>query len=346
MKKILTATLVTLSLAACDNDNHPSPTIIIAPVESHDYLPVPASAFGPALNEQGYYVAEIRDGIYWVTEGVYQAMFITTGEGVIVVDAPPTLGKKLLSAIAEVTEETISHVIYSHSHADHIGAASVFPDTATVIAHEETAKRIERSQNQAIGDPYSFGMFLGGSDVPLPAITFTEEYELTIGNKTLQLINAQDGHAPGNIFINIPEQKVLMVVDIIYPEWTPFGEMAQSENMPAYLHAHELLLNYDFDTLVSGHLGQLGTREDVEKQLAYLRDITDNAATALQTTDFNAIATEYGQDNPWLLFEKYLDSVADTCNEITLDTWAEQLAAADVFTKSHCAKMVESLRID
>ncbi len=45
-------------------------------------------AYGPMLDpETGTYVGEISDGIYWVTDGVYKAMFATTGEGVIVVDA-------------------------------------------------------------------------------------------------------------------------------------------------------------------------------------------------------------------------------------------------------------------
>ena len=48
-------------------------------------------------------------------------------EGVIVVDAPPSIGENILAAIAEVTDEPITHVIYSHSHADHIGAAGIYP---------------------------------------------------------------------------------------------------------------------------------------------------------------------------------------------------------------------------
>ncbi|MCL1127877.1 MBL fold metallo-hydrolase [Shewanella surugensis] len=353
MKKILLASLMALSLAACNENqdyvyNAVDGSILEQEQDHQDdlYLPIPDSAYGPQLNEEGYYVAEIKDGVYWVTEGVYQSMFLTTGEGVIVVDAPPTLGDKLLSAIKGVTDEAITHVIYSHSHADHIGAASIFPSSATFISHEETAKRIERSQNQAYGDHYSFGMFIGGGEVPLPSITFEEEYELVVGNKTLELIDSKDAHTPGNIFINVPDQKVLMIVDIIFPMWSPFGSMAQSENMSAYIQAHETLLDYEFDTLVSGHLGKLGSKDDVEKQLLYVIDITDNAASALQTTNFGAIVTEFGQKNPWLLYEKYLDTAAQTCSELTLDTWADQLAAVDVFTKSHCDKMVESLRID
>ena len=36
-----------------------------------DYAPVPASALGPALNEQGYHVGRVERNLYWVTDGVY-----------------------------------------------------------------------------------------------------------------------------------------------------------------------------------------------------------------------------------------------------------------------------------
>src|SRR4051812_49232569 len=58
------------------------------------FAPVPEASRGPAIPEVGYLVEEIRDGLYWVTDGAYQAMFLTTGEGVILVDAPPSLGPK------------------------------------------------------------------------------------------------------------------------------------------------------------------------------------------------------------------------------------------------------------
>ena len=39
--------------------------------------------------EKGYAVTEIGDGLYWLIGGGYQMMFLTTGQGVIAVDAPP-----------------------------------------------------------------------------------------------------------------------------------------------------------------------------------------------------------------------------------------------------------------
>ena len=68
--------------------------------------PVPEVAKGVSIpQDKGYVVEEIKDGLYWVTEGAYTAMFLTTGKGVIVVDAPPSFGDKILKAISDVTNE-------------------------------------------------------------------------------------------------------------------------------------------------------------------------------------------------------------------------------------------------
>jgi Metallo-beta-lactamase superfamily len=104
-------------------------------VEAATYDPVPATAKGPAIPSKGYLVQQIGAGLYYLTDGIYQMMFLTSGQGVIAVDAPPTIGHNILRAIAEVTSEPVTHVIYSHVHADHIGAAVLYPHDAVRIAH-------------------------------------------------------------------------------------------------------------------------------------------------------------------------------------------------------------------
>jgi len=313
--------------------------------EALTFAPVPETAKGPSIDqEKGYLVEEISDGLYWVTEGSYQIMFLTTGEGVIVVDAPPTIGENILKAIEEVTDEPITHVIYSHSHADHIAAASIYPEDAIYIAHEETA-----SQLDSANDPdrsYAFGLFVGGSTVPLPTVTFSDTYTLTVGNQTLELEYRGPNHEPGNIFIYAPRQKVLMLVDVIFPGWVPFMDLALTEDTLAYVQALDDVLSFDFDTIISGHLTRLGTREDVEIQREYVLDVQANAAQALQTVDFFAIAEEVGFENQWLLFDTYLAAVAQECTDLTVPQWTDRLGGADVFAFSHCFKFVHSLRID
>src|SRR3989442_14865903 len=82
-----------------------------------DYAPVPASAFGPALNEQGYYVGRVERNLYWVSDGVYQAAFLTTPDGVVLFDAPPTIGHNIQRAVDEIASANgvsnkVNYLIY------------------------------------------------------------------------------------------------------------------------------------------------------------------------------------------------------------------------------------------
>ena len=77
--------------------------------------PVPPPAKGPAIPKSGYLVEEIAERTYWLTDGLYQMMFLTTAAGVVAVDAPPTIGRNILRAIASVTKSHVTHAIYSHT---------------------------------------------------------------------------------------------------------------------------------------------------------------------------------------------------------------------------------------
>jgi glyoxylase-like metal-dependent hydrolase (beta-lactamase superfamily II) len=79
---------------------------------------------------------EIADGVFWLSDGAYQSMFVVTDEGVIAVDAPPTLGNNILRAIARVTNKPVTEVVYSHQHSDHV---SIYPDDVPYYAHRVTA---------------------------------------------------------------------------------------------------------------------------------------------------------------------------------------------------------------
>ena len=93
-------------------------------VRTGRYLDVPESARGPALPPgRGYRLQELGSGLYMVTDNAYQSMFLVHDSGVVVVDAPPSYAAHIPKAIAEVTDLPITHLVYSHSHADHIGGA-------------------------------------------------------------------------------------------------------------------------------------------------------------------------------------------------------------------------------
>jgi glyoxylase-like metal-dependent hydrolase (beta-lactamase superfamily II) len=109
------------------------------------YAPIPRSALGPALNDQGYYVGRVERNLYRVTDGVYQSAFLATADGVVLFDAPPSIGGNLRRAVDQIAAangvtNTVTHLVYSHHHADHAGAASLFGQDVARVGHQQTRR--------------------------------------------------------------------------------------------------------------------------------------------------------------------------------------------------------------
>ena len=180
----------------------------------------------------------------------------------------------------------------------------------------------------------------------MPTVTFSETYTLNVGSQTLELSYKGPAHEAGNILIYAPKQKVLMLVDVIFPGWTPFKNLAVAEYAPDFIRAHDQVLSFDFDTLIGGHLGRLGSRQDVEIQREYVQDMLANTVEALKTVDFGAVVQKTGLDDPWIAFATYFDAVIQKATDLTIPKWTGRLAAVDVFTYDHISNLVVSLRID
>ena len=56
----------------------------------------------PGLNDQGYYVGRAERNLYWVSDGLYQSAFLVTRDGVMVFDAPPSIGPGLCLAAGDI----------------------------------------------------------------------------------------------------------------------------------------------------------------------------------------------------------------------------------------------------
>ena len=248
-----------------------------------------------------YHKGHLGGNVWYITEGVYQMMVIVGDSAVIVVDAPPSIGMELNAGpfgsnvnvtipeiVAEITDNPITKLIYSHSHFDHIGAAGVikeaFPDVL-IIAHKLTKEQLEfGSRNPNFLQPRPM---IPLPDVPLPDTTFGKSRNLALGKfaTRLELRYKGPAHEPGNIFIYQPHQKILMMIDIVFPRLSPFELLVLAEDTGSYLRAYDQILEYDFDVLIAGHLNKLGDRSDVEEARGYMQDILTNSKLALDPFD-------------------------------------------------------------
>ncbi len=307
---------------------------VIAPIGERigKHIEVPASARGPAVPpEKGYRLQDLGSGLYMVTDNAYQSMFLVYDRGVVVVDAPPSYAASIPKAVAEVTDRPITHIVYSHSHIDHIGGAKALGGHPVIIAHDETARLLARA-----ADP----------NRPLPTVTFSDRYTLRVGGRVLELSYHGNAHEPGNIFIRAPAQRVLMVVDVVFPGWMPWRRFALAQDIPGYFAQVEEIGRMDWDTLVGGHVARTGTHADVQAQADFDRDVKQAAAGALATTKPGVGLNPLDAGNPWAVFDDFIDRVAARCVNALTPKWASRLAAFDVYVWDQCYAMEQSLRIE
>jgi glyoxylase-like metal-dependent hydrolase (beta-lactamase superfamily II) len=302
-----------------------------------DYAPIPRSALGPALNEQGYYVGRVERNLYYVTDGVYQSAFLTTRDGVVLFDAPPTIGGNLRRAVDEIAAANgvtnqVTHLVYSHHHDDHTGAASLFDGDVVRIGHEETRRLLERDNNPAR---------------PLPEITFADQYTLDVGGERVELAWHGPNHSPDNIYIHFPGHDTLMFIDVVNAGWVPIYNVNLSEDVPGYMAAPPIALSYPWTHFICGHLGRLATREDVAVHQAYIADIEASAREALASVNPVPFYVAAGE-NAWAGVKAHLDTVTERAAAPVVAKYTGVLAAADIaeFTYTTTFQIMQSLRLD
>jgi glyoxylase-like metal-dependent hydrolase (beta-lactamase superfamily II) len=253
----------------------------------------------------------------------------------VLFDAPPSIGHNLRRAVDEIAaangvSNKVTHLIYSHHHANHAGASSLFDGDVVRIGHEETRRLLLRDNDPAR---------------PVPEETFGDRRTLEIGGERIDLAWHGPNHWPDNIFIHLPDHDTLMLVDIVNAGWAPVYLVNLTEDVPGYIEAAATALSYPWKHLISGHLGRLATRGDVTVHQQYLDDIAANVRAALGAVDPTPYFQKYGE-NSWAAVKGYLDAVTDRAAAPVIAKYTGVLAAADVFTPSTTFWVMESIRLD
>ena len=299
------------------------------------YAPIPETSLGPALNDHGYFVGHVEQNLYWITDGTYQSAFLSTPDGVVLFDAPPTIGHNLQRAVDEIAtangvSNRVTHLIYSHHHADHAGASFVFGKDVVRIGHEETRRLLLRDDDPAR---------------PAPEETFQDHRTLDICNERIDLAWYGANHSPDNIYIHLPEHNTLILVDIVNSGWAPTYLSNLTKDVPGYLEAPANALAYPWKHFIGGHMGRLGTRADVSLHQQYMTDVVTNVRNALDSVDPVSYFRRYG-DNTWAAVKGYFDAISDTAAAPVIEKYTGVLAAVDVFTASTAFWVMESIRLD
>jgi glyoxylase-like metal-dependent hydrolase (beta-lactamase superfamily II) len=290
-------------------------------------LPQAKARTWPVDPQQGYLVRELKPNIFIITDGGYQSLFVTTGNGVVLFDAPPSFAQHIVQAVRDVTKEPIVMLAYSHIHVDHIGGAGLILQQnpkMTIVAEEGVARFLGEQK-----DP----------NRPVPTSVFNDRETLTFGSMTAELKVRHWHSPPGDLFIYFPNEKVLMAVDTMSSGSVPFMGFDLTMNMDAYLKVFDELLAYNFDTLVPGHHSNPSTRDDVKLVKDYLFDVYDTIKR-IHESDHKALMAQatqkYGKNNTYPTARVLIDNEVDQCAREIKDRWATKLDNVDVWAGSQC----------
>jgi glyoxylase-like metal-dependent hydrolase (beta-lactamase superfamily II) len=145
-------------------------------------------------------IDKITNNLYFIqNQGGNTAVFITAN-GVVLVDTKnPNNGQAILDQVKTVTDKTVTHIINTHTHADHTGSNAQFPATVEIVTHEKTAANMMKMKNFA-EDATKHG---------LPDRTFKDKLTLLSGNDAIDLYYFGRAHTDGDTFVVFRNARVL-----------------------------------------------------------------------------------------------------------------------------------------
>ncbi|MEO7791063.1 MAG: hypothetical protein ABIX28_15985 [Vicinamibacterales bacterium] len=142
-----------------------------------------------------------------------------------------------------------------------------------------------------------------------------------------------------------------MAIDTLAPGYGPFMGFDITSNFHEYMQVFDVLLEYEFDVFVGGHLTHIGNRADVEVAREFTRDVYNTVKRIHGETDLAAVFADTarqigGFDNKYLLFKRFLDVVAARATAEIEQRWMNRLAGIDVFAEDHVRTALIYVRWD
>ena len=169
----------------------------------------------------GATIEQVKDNLYVIRGNTPVDRSVFSGgnvgvfvmdDGVAVVDTKlPDWGPTLLDRIREVTDKPVVRIVNTHTHGDHVGSNSFFPDNVDIVAHANTEANMKRMTN-----------FEGEGAKGLPDRTYDDRLTLGSGDDQMDLYYFGAGHTDGDTFIVYPALGVLQTGDMFPWRDAPF----------------------------------------------------------------------------------------------------------------------------
>ena len=271
-----------------------------------------SAAVAQDLDEIQMKTTDLGGGIFMI-EGGGGNLVLSTGEqaAFLVDDQYAPLTEKILSAVAEKTNQPVQWVLNTHWHGDHTGGNENFGNSGSfIVAHENVRERMNSEQFSEIFDRTTEP----SPAIALPVVTFEDALTFHWNGQTIRAFHVAPAHTDGDAMVHFVEAKILHTGDVFWSDDFPFVDHASGGNLDGVIDALGLVLELiDDDTkVVPGH-GSLSDKAGVARTLEMLLGVraaigalldqgmdVDGVVAADPTEPWNA---EWG--NGWLNPEQF-----------------------------------------
>ena len=240
---------------------------------------------------------------------ISNAGFVVTASGVVVIDAlgSPQLALDLMAEIRRVTDKTVTHVIVTHYHADHVYGLQEFQRAgARIMAHRGALEYLnsELAESRLVASRTELAPWIDAQTRLVPADEWVDATrELVIGGVRLLVVPVGPAHTPEDLVVYLPAEKVLFAGDVVFRGRLPFVGQAKSGE---WIKALTTLLVFDATVIVPGHgPASRDARADMEMTrdyLSYLRQTMGQAAREMEPFDEAYARTDWSRFEQLPLF--------------------------------------------
>jgi glyoxylase-like metal-dependent hydrolase (beta-lactamase superfamily II) len=219
---------------------------------------------------------------------ISNAGFVVTPKGVVVIDAlgSPVLAQKLIQEIRKITKQKIVAVVLTHYHADHVYGLQEFKRLgATIYAQRDGLNYLasETAKQRLIASRIDFAPWVNENTRLVPADVWIDQSKtITVGGVEFRISRVGPAHAPEDLIVFIPSEKVLFAGDLVFRGRIPFVGNADSRG---WMSALDEIQKQNPTIVVPGH-GSYSTNPVADitftrNYLAYLREVMGPAARDL-----------------------------------------------------------------
>lgn len=177
-------------------------------------------------------ITRVTDDVYRFQNRFHVNMFVVTGAGVVVTDPiNEAAANWLRTEIGKITEQPITHLIYSHSHGDHASGGTGYGEVPNVIMHQNAPEDI---------------------DLVEPTVRFADQHRFSVGKKTFELTYLGPGHGSDLIATVVRPDNVAFVVDAVSAKRLFYRDFPGA-NVDHWSDQVRKVNALDFDVLIGGH---------------------------------------------------------------------------------------------